>query len=382
MKKFALILAAFVLICSGLFGAYYFFQVYRAGQEIRTALVYLQEENYTQALDTLRRTIGRYTYEPVQEASRYLIAESYRREGSYQAAVNSYRELLHDKAATEGSYWRIKALISLSQLYRNVSLAAPQRRARVLEVLKEEVYRLLVVEKGRYDVFPRQGRRWWKSLVYAVMLNGEYVSRLQLNHGILVVELRTELGYLSLETGELERAERHLAGIETPRARFGLARVYLESGPYEQGLHVLEALIPRDRTGKVYDFYQDQALKTAHALHDQCKTAQALALYERVLDRGDGRYQDLAGYRLARHYYREKKYSTALGYLDRVLANDVDLMDEQATLMKGYLLYDQREYVQALQTFNRFISRYPNSGQLPAAREWKEMCERVIRYYG
>lgn len=382
MKKFGLILAALALIGFGLYGAYYFFQVYRAGQEIRTALVYLQEEKYPESVETLRRTIGRYPYGPVQEAARYLIAESHRREGRHQAAVNSYRELLDDKTAADGSYWKIKALIALSQLYRNVPPATPQRRTRVLEALKEEVYRLLVVERARYDGFPGQGRQWWKSLVYAVMLKNQYVSLLQLSHGRLVEELRTELGFLSLETGELERAERYLSGIETPRARFGLARVYLESGRYEQGLHLLETLIPRDRTGKVYAFYQERAFKAAHTLYGQCKTAQALSLYERVLDRGDGRYQDLAGYRLARHYYREKKYTTALGYLEKVLTNDADLMDEQATLMKGYLLYDQRNYVQALSTFNRFISRYPKSDLLPAAREWKDMCERVIRYYG
>jgi tetratricopeptide (TPR) repeat protein len=382
MKKTVLILVAIVLISSGLYGTYYFYQVYRAGQEIRTAMVYLREEDYTQAVETLRDTIGRYPYKPVQESASFFIADSYRRAGRFEAAVESYQSLIDDDAMSDRSYWRIKALTALSQVYRNVPLVTQQRRTSILEALKEEVHGLLLFQRDGENMLFRRASRWWKSMVNGVLLKEAYITSLHLNHDSLVEELQTELGFLYLETGEMDRAEYQLSDIDTPRAKFGLAKVYLQTSRYEQGFHLLESIIPYDQTDKVFEFYQKQAFDTAENLYDLGKTAQALDLFERLVVRGDQRYQDLAGYRLAEHYYREHAYTAALDYIDKVLVNQVNLRDEQATLMKGYILYDQRKYVKALRTFNSFLSRYQGSSRSSTAREWKRMCERVIRYYG
>ena len=46
------------------------------------------------------------------------------------------------------------------------------------------------------------------------------------------------------------------------------------------------------------------------------------------------------------------------------------------------MYYDSRNFIRALKTFDAFIKKYPGSGQVHKAREWKAMSERSIKYLG
>jgi tetratricopeptide (TPR) repeat protein len=379
MTKTLLIILAVVLIVSGIFGTFYFFQVRQAGEQLREALALMQERRYGQAIETLKSAAARYTYPQVQAASMYLLAESHRAQGNTGRAVDIHQSLLSESIVSDTNYWRVKSLLALSQIFRNTSAATPERREQVLQVLLDEVAYLVHTyqENGAFQ----QGA-WWDRLVYTVLFSRDYIFALQLNHRDMLRELRTELGFLHLAGDNVDQAADILRSIETPRARFGLAKVYLRQGRYNEGLAILEDLLGKDETGKVLGFYLEQAFRVAEERAQAGDVTDSVNLYQKVLSRADQAYSDLASFRLAEHYYKLKAYDEALDYLRIALQNESILMDEEATLLKGYILYDQEQYAQALRIFDSFIDTYPSSSLVSTARAWKQMSERVLRYFG
>jgi TolA-binding protein len=133
----------------------------------------------------------------------------------------------------------------------------------------------------------------------------------------------------------------------------------------------------------VREFYLQSTYDLAASFHEEGRTAEAVMLYQKLIETGPStRYHELSAHRLAEHYYVKREYTRSLAYIQMVLDNEVSIHDENAQLLKGYIAYDRKQYVQALHIFDRFIESYPRSERVETAREWKSMCERVIRYFG
>jgi tetratricopeptide (TPR) repeat protein len=379
MKKALLILFAAALTVTGIFGSYHLFNIREADGTIRQSVIEINAGRFDEAAESLQTVVARYRYPAVQAVALFLLGKTYEEKGDYESAIKTYRKVLTHGKMHEDNYWRIKSILALSQLYRNVRKGDKNRGDydRLKNIL---IYQL---EEIRRDLRNRRGIAADMRVAFQTFFFPKSaIFRFEPDAG-LVENLTTELGFVYLADGQYDEAERMFSESSSWRSRFGLAEVYLESGRYESGLAALEKLLSEGADGSVRTFYLQSTYDLAGTLYRKNRVSEAIALYEKILSHGPPtRYHELAAYKLAAHYYRKGMYNKALRYVEVVLGNGVPAHDEDAQLMKGYIAYDRNQYTSALRTFNQFIHSYPKSDQIDTARQWKAMCERVIRYFG
>ncbi len=204
-----------------------------------------------------------------------------------------------------------------------------------------------------------------------------------IDNDTIIDELNTELGFLYLKAQKYEMAEETFTGLDSNVAQFGLARVYIDTGNYKRGMDILENLLAHNTTGKLSAYYLYNLYEYAEILFEKKLFNESIALYKNLLLHAPNSiYAELASYKLATYYYGKGNYKDALQFIDKTMSNQRSEKDEDAYLLKGFIYYDDRDFVRALKVFNNFPKRFPESTKLNTARDWEEMCERSIKYLG
>jgi len=379
MKKVLLILLAVILIFFGVYGTYHFFQIKRAEIELSRAVGEIREGSYGRAVSTLRSTVSRYHQQAIQASGLYMLAQVYEKMNRYEAALGTYGTVLAGDRVWKGNNWYARSLIAVSRLHRKELVRTSEHKKTVLD---EYVNRM----RTELNEMSRRGslgilRRNTVLLAYSLMNSGTLIIN-GVRDDTVEDDLLLELGFLYLDTGRYDDAKKILLTLDTKAAKFGLARSYLESGDFESGMELLEQLLPYDATGEINSYYTEKTyLYAERFLFD--RPEEALPLLRRIDERNPrSEYGELALYQLIRYYYGSGDYKTALTLVGKALDNGVRDKDEDITLLKGFILYDNRDFLSALKTFRQFITVYPSSVRLQEARQWKAMCERSIKYLG
>lgn len=386
MKKFLFLLFAMFLIFGGIYGAYYLINLEKAETLINRSIRYIQEENYKDATDLLNDVAVRFDYPVVKSPTLYLLAETYEREQDYKTAVAIHTTLITTERLTS-SNWSLKSIIAVSRIYRKNLIKSPMSQIEVLEkyieVINDEIKaKRWSTRTGLNRLISDLKRALQSMLLLNYNLNVSMPSDRE-----ILTELETELGFLYLQTERYDEAKRIFKDLKTTRAQFGLAQVYLQSGhgspEYEKGISLLEDLIQYDATGNILAYYLKELFSSAQYLYKKKRYSEAIVLFQKIVRHSQNTdYSELSLFYLAQYYYQIKNSSKALTYVDILLRNSIYTKDEEAWLLKGYIYYDRRDFVQALRVFNDFIKRFPKSKDVQLARQWKSMCERSIKYLG
>ena len=382
MKRGLLVLFTLALIGCGVYGAYFFSQLEKAESLVNKAIISIYDGNLEDARATLAEAAARYNYRVVLGPSLYLLADTFMKEGKYEAALQTFKTLLSDEGREITDPWSVQTVLATSRLYRRWIHRISDRQAEILiQSVGTIVSKLAggtVQDEWGLDAFRRELSYIWKRVLdLGFKLHLEEITREELS-----VEAKTELGLLYLNRKEYERARGIFEGLHTPVGELGLAKVYVATGEEIKGIGILEELMQYDRTGTIRAFYLKEVYEYGEELYRNKRFTEAVKVFEIIGRQSDSIYGDLSLYYVALYYYSVKEYSSALTYADKVLSNGVPVSDEDALMLKGYIFYDRREFVRALKVFNEFKKRYPRSEKLSSAREWTAMCERSIKYLG
>ena len=153
MNKFILIVISILLIFSGIYGYYYYFNVNEAEKLINTSILDIYNKKYDDALENLKKVTANYKYNIVRAPSLFLVGVCYENKGDYKQALKYYRDLiaLKDKNLIYGN-WRYEAIINLAKLYRNKKILYTEEKLKVLkEFLTGEVKNIDRIIKSRSE---------------------------------------------------------------------------------------------------------------------------------------------------------------------------------------------------------------------------------------
>lgn len=381
MKKALFIFLAVGMVSGGIYGVYHLSRLNRAETEMNGAILNINEGELSEAIDTIKEVLSEYRYRVVRAPALYLLADAYGRTGMYRSAEKTYNIILSDPSLKEIDNWWIGSIVSLAKLYRKghlkASFSQKETLIRSIDGVIDEMQDADRTEK-QISLTRSMERFFLLVLTFNFEINVEVPSDETVLRG-----LKTELGYLLIETGDYGRAEEVLKTVDTPVSRLGLVKLYLKKGESEKGIGLLKGLLAYDKTGNIKKYYIKQLFDYAEELYSKRIYHDALELYEEIeREAPDTTYSELALYRLAKYYYNNRDDVKSFQAIEIMLSNSIILKDEEALILKGYIYYDRREFVKALKVFKEFIKSYPKSEMLGTAREWKAMTERSIKYIG
>jgi tetratricopeptide (TPR) repeat protein len=378
MKKFLLILFAIIIIFIGIFGADYFSKIRRAGTDLDRAVVLITAEQYDASIEHLKNITSQYRYRVVRAPALWLLAETYEKIGNYGSSLETHRMLLTDERISAHNNWHIRSVIEVSKLFRNKLVSVTEDRSDATQKYIDTI-RIKIALKEQFPPFSPLSERVLKSF----FASGSSLYPLIIDNGTIMDELNTELGFLYLMAKKYKMAEEIFSGLDSNVARFGLARVYMDTGNYNRGMDILEELLAYNTTGKLSAYYLYNMYEYAEILFEKKLFNESIALYSNlVLNAPNSIYAEMASYKLATYYYGKGKTNDALQFIDKTMGNKRSEKDEDAYLLKGFIYYDNRDFVRALKIFNTFPKRFPESTKMKTAREWEAMCERSIKYLG
>ena len=369
------------MVSGGVYGVYHLSRLNRAETEMNGAILNINEGELSEAIDTIKEVLSEYRYRVVRAPALYLLADAYGRTGMYRSAEKTYNIILSDPSLKEINNWWIGSIVSLAKLYRKghlkASFSQKETLIRSIDSVIDEMQNADRTEK-QISLTRSMERFFLLVLTFNFEINVEVPSDETVLRG-----LKTELGYLLIETGDYGRAEEVLKTVDTPVSRLGLVKLYLKKGESEKGIGLLKGLLAYDKTGNIKKYYIKQLFDYAEELYSKRIYHDALELYEEIeREAPDTTYSELALYRLAKYYYNNRDDVKSFQAIEKMLSNSIILKDEEALILKGYIYYDRREFVKALKVFKEFIKSYPKSEMLGTAREWKAMTERSIKYIG
>jgi len=379
MKKGFYIFLAFILMVCGIYGTYYFITLKNAEVLINRSIADIDEGNYDEAISSLKNVLSKYKYSVIRAPSLFLLGNSWEHKKNYDAAIKAYNALVSDKKLDPDSNWYIRAIISISKIYRNNLVKSSVQQKENLQSYISLIEKIMREKKEKEaDLKENIGNFINKILVFNFS-----IYKKDIDEDKIIDELETELGFLYLNTKNYDEAIKTFSKLKTNLARFGLAKAYIESQNTIKGLNTLEGLIEYDSTGNILSYYLKTAYDYAKDQYDRKKFSNSIPMFKRIisLSKNSG-YTELSMYYIGEYYYKLKNYKMALNYIDKVLKNTVYIKDEEAQLLKGYIYYDRNDFIMSLKVFNDFIKRFHKSSKVRTAREWKELCERNIRYFG
>jgi len=383
MKKFLLLVLAIILIGGGAYGTYYFFRLKEAEVEINKSITDINEGDYNSAIERLKNIVSEYDLTAVKAPALYILADTYEKNGHFRQSLETHKILLSQKRIPVNNNWRIRSIVAVSRIYRNNLVFPSVSRSRILEnnirVINNQIDKKI---RQNSSFFPGV----WAAIehfFYSIVSPNGSLFLVSKDDRSIISELKTELGFLYLAIEKYDDAERIFSTLQTRKGQFGLAQVYLKTSEYRRGIDILEDLLVYDTTGKLQAYFIQEIYEIAENLYEKKRYAEAVELFKKIETHAhSSNHAELASYRLARYYYRNGKYGSALAYINTLLKNTIHIKDEDASLLKGYIFYDKRDFIHALKIFNDFIKKYPESKNIPTAREWKAMCERSVKYFG
>jgi len=382
MNKALILFLIFIFIFVGIYGTYYFLKLQKAEDSINESILNIKEGDYDDALNELKGVISNYDFKIVKAPAIYLLADTYEKSGKYISAIEAHQMLISDKRLSEAGNWYIRSIISLSKLYRKGVIETSKQKT---ETLKNYLNLMIerVKEERTKNTFNNSVEYNFKRLFNSFLKLNYDLAIKDVSYDELLIELETELGFIYLQEKKYGKAEDIFIRLNTPISKYGLAQVYLETDEEMKGIKLLWELIKYDTTGKIRSYYIGKSFEYAENKYREKKFAEAIGIFKNIIELTENsEYAELSLYYIATYYYNKNNPAVSMKYLNRILLNSVKSKDEKAQLLKGYIYYDRREFIKALKVFRDFIKKYPYSGHLRTAQEWKSMCERNIKYLG
>jgi tetratricopeptide (TPR) repeat protein len=378
MRKFLLVLLSLIFIFSGIYGTHYYYQLKHAKADLGRAVLSINEQKYEVAKESLKSIVAEYRYSLVKAPALFLLADIYEREGKYAAALEAHRILITHREIPPTNDWLLLSIIGVSKLYRSRYLPLSEGGEEAVESYIETLENAIDLKEEQISLSSLMG--WDKTPLLSLQDN---LVSLKLDNGEIIKFLKTELAFLYTMAHRYDDAVGIFKELRTNAALFGMAQIYFETGSYNRGIAALRELTVYDTSGKINALYLNRMYEYAEILFDKGHVNEALEIYKKIISLDhDSRYAEISSFKLAHYFYSEKKYSSALLYIDSTMTNTVPLKDEDAYLLKGYIYYDNREFYRALRVFDEFPRRFPKSPSVQTAIEWKKMCERTIKYIG
>jgi len=198
--------------------------------------------------------------------------------------------------------------------------------------------------------------------------------------------------------------------LEAPRAQYKIAFLHEQNGDYQAAFKSYEELIKEYPRSKNFDSAVESMFRIATLFLDgervrllgipiMSSMERARKMYEAVIAAAPfGPFSPLAQFNIGQALERQDKYSQAVEAYQEVVAkyplNDIA---DDAQFQIGYAwmqtssegLYDQMATARAIEAFDDFLFRYPNSEKVPQAQEnieillgrLKQSAFQIARFY-
>lgn len=378
MKKLIGFVFALLLLGVGFMGIYHFYNLEKAKTIFDEAIKNYRNEKIKEALKGLETLIENYNYPVVDGHALLVEGDIYYSTGNIKKAIECYDRVITDKKLMKIKRVYYQANIRIARIYR--IFLKNKKIDRNSNLLKKEILeleRLLRedVEPSGYNQLTLKGIL---SRLESIAFKPEFELP-DVNESI--DQLKTELGYLHFYSGNLKAADDYFKNSKNPYAKLGLARVYLAKGKREEALKLLYDIKDFDPTGKPGELYYDELFRYANELYKKSFYEEAIFYFKKISSKvPDSVYSELSLYTLAKYYYDRKDYKRALGYISTLLSNSTNFKDQDGLILKGIIMYKTKNFRTALNTFSNILKKYPSSPRKYEVKEWKELCERAIKY--
>ncbi len=377
MKKVILVLISIILIFTGILGYYYFTNVGTASNIINTAIEDINKNNYDEAIEKLKTVISSYNYQIIKNPATFLIGVCYENKNNYKKALEYYKKLL---LIGNFNFYKYEAIINVCKIYRKGYQPINQRQLKILiNYLKKE---LSIIEK-KLDEQDSNKLLYKMERIYNNLLSLSFSINLKKEPvKILKDKLSIELGYLYIKDKDYKNAVLIFSRYNNFEARYGLAIAYFKMGNLKDGIKVLSSIVENDKKGIIKNLYLKKLYEYAVKLYSKGEYKESIKYLKSISNLSNyPEYSENSMYLLAEYYYKMGKKDQALLYYKKVLSNGFHKWDENALFKIGLIYYDKRMYYKALKSFDTFIKKYPHSKRLKEAKQWKDICERSIKYF-
>lgn len=186
------------------------------------------------------------------------------------------------------------------------------------------------------------------------------------------------MGKIKLKTGTPQDALRY----------FKIAETKPMSNPGELAFYEAMAYLAMDKPLKAVEKLEtgqgreaklvEEVYKKALELYYKREYKEAAYIFEKLSKFDSNRYSENALYWLGEIYYDQGNFSQALDCFNRVRTNQFKHKDSDALYKSGLCRIKLKDYVGALRVFERYLDEYPHGANVKAAKTWAEHCRKVL----
>ncbi|MCX8096911.1 MAG: tetratricopeptide repeat protein [Spirochaetes bacterium] len=324
----------------------------------------------------------------------FLIYNAYRENNQYNTIRNRFEFELYEDVVRDGTkfladyprskyYYEVEYFVAYSSFMVGRSESAKRRVMNLIskffsenrndEILTKTIELLIDILKERNESMNPEIEEYLRTAL--VRTTDQKVKE----------NILTQLGYIYLYRKDYDNALMYFERANNEYSQLGKARVYIDKGDYESAFYVYDNFLKYNPNSKyyksVYDAYAKQLYGYASRLLRDKEYSTAVRYYERVLQTFPNTiYEDASLYWLGEIFAINKQYDKAIEFFNRAMVNEPKNKDEDALFKRGVVLYYAGRLVDSVANFKKFILEYPNSRLANEAKRWVEVLTREIQY--
>lgn len=166
-------------------------------------------------------------------------------------------------------------------------------------------------------------------------------------------------------------------------ATLGRARVYFDMNEYNRAFEVYEDFInyypSSEYFSEVARTYLIQVPAYAHKLYVAKDYAKARYYYEKIASLFPRRdISEEALFNIAKSYYDEKNYSKVIEYCNKIISNNINMLDAEALLYIGISYFKMDRYQESYKALNSFITDYASNPNVSQAKQYLQALQEIM----
>ena len=166
-------------------------------------------------------------------------------------------------------------------------------------------------------------------------------------------------------------------------AVLGRARVYHSMNEHDRAFEVYEDFIKYYKSSIYYNeivrTYLIQVPARAYQLYVDKNYAKSRFYYEKIaMLFPNTEHGEDALLKIAQTYYEQKSYFNAINYYDKILANNIHILNAEALLYKGISYFKLDRYNESYKVLDSFVVNYPAHANVGYAKEYLASLREIL----
>jgi len=302
---------------------------------------------------------------------------------NYQEAINNFNEYI----AIENSRMEITDKPSENRVEAEFLIAEALEKEKKFNLAKEQLAK--IINDPKYTLFIHRAIISYAN-ISRLLNESDYYIMAQLSRFLnmpdnpdLESQMNMQYGYQLYFQKKYGEALSYFLRANGELAVLGRARVYHSMKEYDRTFEVYEDFIKYYKSSIYYDeivrTYLIQVPARAYRLYADKNYARARFYYEKIamLFPNTEAGED-ALLKIAQTYYDQKSYFNAINYYDRILTNNIHLLNAEALLYKGISYFKLDRYNESYKILDSFVVNYPAHANVGYAKEYLASLREIL----